>query len=67
MDNSIGYTESNCVLCCCGFNLMKTTLSLAEIEALARAFVSRVDSGRVVVLGHARAMEEVLAMEVSNG
>ncbi len=43
-DSSLGYTEENCVLCCCGFNLMKTNLSLADMKAMCEAFISNYKS-----------------------
>lgn len=40
IDSSLGYSESNCVLCCHGFNLMKTDLSFEAIKTMAKAILS---------------------------
>jgi hypothetical protein len=39
MDSSLGYIPNNCVLCCVGFNLMKTDLSLKDMVKMCRAFL----------------------------
>ncbi len=39
VDSSKGYTPDNCVLCCTGFNLMKTNLPIEALTKLARAFL----------------------------
>lgn len=41
MDSSLGYTEDNCVLCCLGFNLMKTDLTLEALQKLCAAFMEK--------------------------
>ena len=43
VDSNLPYTPENCVLCCTGFNLMKTNLPLEALEQLARAFIRRID------------------------
>ncbi len=44
IDSSQGYAPENCVLCCIGFNLMKTNLDLADLETLMRAFIAKRDA-----------------------
>jgi hypothetical protein len=49
VDSGDNYTSSNCVLCCLGFNLMKTNLSLAAMKTLAKAFVDKFEIDEVAV------------------
>jgi RNase P subunit RPR2 len=39
INNDKGYTPENCVLCCLGFNLMKTNLPLDKLFILASSFI----------------------------
>lgn len=40
IDSSLEYTGSNCVLCCAGFNLMKTNLPLDAMVDMCRRFIA---------------------------
>ena len=44
IDSNQGYTPNNCVLCCTGFNLMKTNLPLDALLTLSRAFLDKMGS-----------------------
>lgn len=41
IDSNASYSEENCALCCCGFNLMKTNLSLESLEILCIKFIEK--------------------------
>jgi hypothetical protein len=41
LDSDGPYSPDNCVLCCLGFNLMKTTLALDAMEEMALAFLKK--------------------------
>lgn len=65
MDSALGYLPANCVLCCAGFNLMKTNLTLDAITQMCRAFLSRrtaAPSARIAALASQESLETLRQM-----
>lgn len=47
INNDIGYTPDNCILCCNGFNLMKNTLPIEALVFMCQEFLKRYNNNEL--------------------